>query len=78
MGLCHGRVLLDDSSVRFGEFLYGSGESLDCGDLAGMEGSHASKESSLRIFSSAHFQLHQRLCPAGDVSPYLGSPTLIF
>ena len=77
MGLCHGCGLFGDSSVRFGELLCGSGESLDCGDLAGMEGFHASKESSFRIFSSAHFQLHQRLCPAGNVPPYLGSPTLI-
>ena len=78
MGLCHGRGLFDTSSVRFGDLLYDSGESLDCGNLAGVEGFHASKESSLRNFLSAHFQLHQCLCPAGNVPPYLGSPTLIF
>ena len=78
MGLCHGCGLFDDSSVRFSELLCGSAESLDCGDLAGMEGFHASKEASFRISSSAHFQLHQRLCPAGNVPPYLGSPTVIF
>ena len=78
MGLRHGCGLFDDSSVRFGELLCGSGEFLDCGNLAGMEGFHTSKESSFRIFYSAHFQLHQRLCPPGNVPPYLGSPTVIF
>ena len=58
MGFCHGCSLLNDSSIRFGELLCGSGESFDCGNLAGMEGFHASKESSFRIFSSAPFQLH--------------------
>jgi len=78
MGFCHGCSLLNDSSIRFGELLCGSGEFLDCGNLAGMEGFHASKESSFRIFSSPHFQLHQRLCSSGNVPPYLGSPTVIF
>jgi hypothetical protein len=58
MDLRHSRGLFDTSSVRFGELFCGSDESVDCGNLAGMESFHASKESPFRILSSAPFQLH--------------------